>query len=170
MTYFNPDSEDAAVEQPTIALFAEFGWETLNCYHENFGPPSLLGRDTMAEVVLPNRIRAAIEAADKGSDLTKRMLAFSRLQALHNRDINTNDMVMAMHDMLQQAITGAVDLSIVPKGDVWHVKADKTMLETAILNLAINARDAMGQNGGKLIIETHNRTLDQPYSDANEEV
>ncbi len=61
MSYFNPDSEDAAVEQPTINLFAELGWETLNCYHENFGPLSLLGRDTMAEVVLPNRLRAAIE-------------------------------------------------------------------------------------------------------------
>jgi len=61
MTYFNPDSEDAAVEQPTIALFAELGWETLNCYHEPFGPLSLLGRETMAEVVLPTRLRAAIE-------------------------------------------------------------------------------------------------------------
>jgi hypothetical protein len=44
MSYVNPDSEDAAIEQPTIALFAELGWETLNCYHENFGPLSLLGR------------------------------------------------------------------------------------------------------------------------------
>src|SRR5260370_805098 len=61
MSYFNPDSEDAAIEQPTIALFAELGWETLNCYHENFGPLSLLGRETMAEVVLPNRLRAALE-------------------------------------------------------------------------------------------------------------
>lgn len=41
---YKPDSEDAAIEQPTIALFAELGWETLNCYHENFGPLSLLDR------------------------------------------------------------------------------------------------------------------------------
>ena len=61
MSFFNPDSEDAAVEQPTIALFAELGWETLNCYHENFGPLSLLGRETMAGVVLPTRLRASIE-------------------------------------------------------------------------------------------------------------
>src|SRR5580692_7535456 len=66
MSYFNPDSEDAAIEQPTIALFAELGWETLNCYHENFGPLSLLGRDTMADVVLPNRLRAAIEKLNPG--------------------------------------------------------------------------------------------------------
>jgi type I restriction enzyme R subunit len=62
----NPDSEDAAVEQPTIALFAELGWETLNCYHENFGPLSLLGRETMADVVLPHRLTAAIENLNPG--------------------------------------------------------------------------------------------------------
>src|SRR5260370_41872783 len=67
MTYFNPDSEDAAVEQPTIALFAELGWETLNCYHETFGPLSLLGRETMAEVILPYRLRAAIEKLNPGA-------------------------------------------------------------------------------------------------------
>src|SRR5262249_48640125 len=66
MTYFNPDSEDAAVEQPTINLFAELGWETLNCFKENFGPLSLLGRDTMAEVVLPNRLRPALERLNPG--------------------------------------------------------------------------------------------------------
>ncbi len=60
--YSNPDSEDAGVEQPTIALFGELGWETLNCYHENLGPLSLLGRETMADVVLPHRLHAAIEA------------------------------------------------------------------------------------------------------------
>lgn len=57
----NPDSENAAIEQPTIALFAELGWDTQNCYQENFGPLSLLGRETMADVVLPNRLRSAVE-------------------------------------------------------------------------------------------------------------
>ncbi len=66
MSYFNPDSEDAAIEQPTIALFAELGWETLNCYHETFGPLSLLGRATMAEVVLPNRLRPALAKLNFG--------------------------------------------------------------------------------------------------------
>lgn len=66
MSYFNPDSEDAAVEQPTINLFAELGWETLNCFKENFGPLSLLGRDTMADVVLPNRLRPALERLNPG--------------------------------------------------------------------------------------------------------
>ena len=66
MSHANPDSEDAAIEQPTIAVFAELGWETLNCYHENFGPLSLFGRETMADVVLPNRLRAAIEKLNPG--------------------------------------------------------------------------------------------------------
>src|SRR5258708_36206174 len=64
---YKPDSEDEAIEQPTIALFAELGWETLNCFQENFGPLSLLGRDTMADVVLPHRLRAAIEKLNPGT-------------------------------------------------------------------------------------------------------
>ena len=66
MSYFNPDSEDAAIEQPTIGLFAELGWETLNCYHETFCPLSLLGRETMAEVHLPNRLRPALAKLNLG--------------------------------------------------------------------------------------------------------
>jgi type I restriction enzyme, R subunit len=66
MIHSNPDSEDAAIEQPSIVLFAELGWETLNCYHENFGPLSLLGRETMADVVLVHRLRAAIEKLNPG--------------------------------------------------------------------------------------------------------
>ena len=91
MSYANPDSEDAAIEQPTIALFAELGWETLNCYHENFGPLSPLGRETMAEVVLPNRVKAAIEKLNPGlppdaveiavQDLTKDRSAMSPARA-----------------------------------------------------------------------------------------
>ena len=66
MSYLNLDSEDAAIEKPTKALFAELGWETLNCYQENFGPLSLLGRETMADVALPYRLHAAIEKLNPG--------------------------------------------------------------------------------------------------------
>ena len=61
MNYFNPDSEDAAIEQPAIALFAELGWETLNCYQERFGPLSRLGRETTSEVILQKALRSAVE-------------------------------------------------------------------------------------------------------------
>jgi type I restriction enzyme, R subunit len=66
MSYVSHDSEDSAIEKPTIALFAELGWETLNCYSENFGPLSVLGRETMAEVVLPNRLKPMIEKLNPG--------------------------------------------------------------------------------------------------------
>ena len=79
MSYPNPDSEDAAIEQPTIALFAELGWETLNCYHENFGPLSSLGRETTADVVLPHRLRAAIEQLNPGVSPNEIELAVQEL-------------------------------------------------------------------------------------------
>ena len=79
MSYLNPDSEDAAIEQPTIALFAELGWDTLNCYHENFGPLSLLARETMADVVLPNRLKAAVEKLNPDISLNAIEIAVQEL-------------------------------------------------------------------------------------------
>ncbi len=116
------------------------------------------------------RIRAALEAADKGSDLTKRMLAFSRQQTLQNKELSANDLLFKMQDMLKHALSATVELKIIPSADLWPVKADQTMLETAILNLAINARDAMKPKGGTLIIETANRHLDQAYCAEHEDV
>ena len=79
MSYFNPDSEDAAIEQPTINLFAELGWETLNCYHEPFGSLSLLGRETMSEVLLPNHLRAAAEKLNPGMSLVAIEIALDEI-------------------------------------------------------------------------------------------
>jgi signal transduction histidine kinase/CheY-like chemotaxis protein len=105
------------------------------------------------------RIRAARDAAEKGSDLTRRLLAFSRQQTLQNREIEVNDLIVNMKDMLSQALTAVVELDVVPGKNIWPIKADKTMLESCILNLCINARDAMSGRPAKLIIETANRTL-----------
>ena len=116
------------------------------------------------------RIRAALEAADKGSDLTRRMLAFSRQQTLQNKELEVNELVFKMEDMLKHAISATVDLKIIPGEGLWPIKADQTMLETAVLNLAINARDAMKPKGGTLIIETANHTLDQAYCIEHEDV
>jgi type I restriction enzyme R subunit len=66
MSYAKPDSENAAIEQPAIALFGRLRSETLNCYQENFGPLSPLGRDTKADVISPNRLRSAIERRNPG--------------------------------------------------------------------------------------------------------
>jgi signal transduction histidine kinase/CheY-like chemotaxis protein len=116
------------------------------------------------------RIRAAMEATEKGSELTKRMLAFSRQQTLQNKELTVNDLLLKNQDMLRQAVGGLVDLKVIPGQDIWSIKADQTMLETAVLNLCINARDAMKPKGGSLIIETHNTTIDQAYAEQHEEV
>jgi PAS domain S-box-containing protein len=105
------------------------------------------------------RIRAARDAAEKGSDLTRRLLAFSRQQTLQNREIEVNDLIVNMKDMLSQALTAVVELDVVTGENIWPIKADKTMLESCILNLCINARDAMSGRPAKLIIETANRTF-----------
>jgi PAS domain S-box-containing protein len=115
------------------------------------------------------RIRAAMDAADKGSDLTRRMLAFSRQQTLQAKDVAVNDLVFKIEDLLKQAIGGSVELKIMPSADLWQVRADLSQLETAILNLSINARDAMKPKGGTLIIETANATLDADYCKVNDE-
>ena len=106
------------------------------------------------------RIHAAAEAAEKGSELTKRLLAFSRQQNLQNKTLSVNGLVSRMSDMLGHAVGADVELQIHPGTELWPVKADATMLETAILNLCINARDAMKPKGGQLTIETVNRTFD----------
>ncbi len=116
------------------------------------------------------RIRAAIDAAEKGSDLTRRMLAFSRQQTLQNKQVDLNDQLFRMQDMLMQAVTAMVDVKFIPGADLWPIKADVTMMETAILNLCINARDAMKPKGGSLMIETANRYLDEEYCSKLEEV
>jgi hypothetical protein len=116
------------------------------------------------------RIKSAIDAAERGSELTKRLLAFSRQQTLLSTQIDLNQQVPRMRDMLRQAVGETVELKIMPPVDVWPVNADLTQLETAVLNLCINARDAMKPKGGSLTIEVGNVTLDHSYCLHNDEV
>jgi signal transduction histidine kinase len=116
------------------------------------------------------RIKAAIEAAEKGSELTKHLLSFSRQTTLQNRELTVNELLNKNGDMLRQAIGADMELKILPAPDLWKIKADSTMLETAILNLSINARDAMRPRGGTVVIETHNRVLDAAYCANHEDL
>ena len=115
------------------------------------------------------KISAAIDAATRGSELTKRLLAFSRQQALDDETINVNDLVSNMNDMITRAIGEEITLKMVPGEGLWPVSADPSQLENAILNLAINARDAMA-SGGNLTIETSNALLDDDYCSMHEDV
>ncbi|NNE23752.1 MAG: PAS domain S-box protein [Rhizobiales bacterium] len=118
------------------------------------------------------RAREAIDAATKGSELTKQLLAFARRQSLAPQELKVNHLIHEMEGILQRSVGEAVKLKVdLMKGDP-IIKADPTQLETSILNLAINARDAMKDSGGggRLTIETSRLHLDADYAKEHEEV
>ena len=94
-------------------------------------------------------------AADRGARLTAQLLAFSRRQRLEPTPVGLNDTVASMRDLLQSSIGGAVQIETTLQADLWPALIDATQIELVILNLAINARDAMAV-GGRLTIETAN--------------
>ena len=108
-------------------------------------------------------IAAAKDSTAKAASLIQRLLAFSRQQALSPEPLNPNQMVAEMSELLRRTLGESVRLETVLAGGLWHVHADKNLLENAIVNLAINARDAMPE-GGRLTIETANCHLDEAYA------
>ena len=111
---------------------------------------------------LAQRIASAMHGAERAATLTKRLLAFARQQPLNPTTIDVNRLLNGLSDFLRRALGEDVALEIVGAGGVWPVEADPAELEAAILNLAVNARDAM-PDGGKLTIETGNAYLDDAY-------
>ena len=111
----------------------------------------------------------ARHAADRAASLTSRLLAFSRKQALEPTPSDLNFLVREMSDLLHRTLGEQIDLesSLAPR--VWTVEVDQNHLESALLNLAVNARDAM-PSGGKLTIETQNTYLDETYVARDAEV
>ena len=103
--------------------------------------------------------REAREAAEMGARLTDRLLTFGRRQLLEAHQINLNEFVLEMTDILRRTIGADIDMSTTLAADLWPTDADPAQIENAVLNLAINARDAM-PGGGRLLIETRNVTLD----------
>jgi signal transduction histidine kinase len=110
------------------------------------------------------RFRAmALDGARRAATLTSRLLAFSRRQPLDPKAIDVNRLIVGLADLLQRTLGETVALETVSGGELWQAIADPSQLENAILNLALNARDAM-PNGGKLTIETSNAYLDEEYA------
>ncbi len=111
-------------------------------------------------------IDAATEASRRAALLTERLLAFSRQQSLQPEAIDVNKLVAGMSDLLRHSLGADVQLETVLAGGLWRTHADPNQLENIILNLAVNARDAM-PDGGHLTIETQNAHLDERYAAAN---
>ena len=108
-------------------------------------------------------VSAAREGANRAVVLTQRLLAFSRRQPLSPQALNANQMVSEMSEILRGTLGEVINLETVLAGGLWKVHADANQLENAVINLAVNARDAMPE-GGRLTIETANCHLDDAYA------
>jgi CheY-like chemotaxis protein len=109
------------------------------------------------------------EAAARGADLTQRLLAFARKQPLQPREVDVNALVIEATNLLRPTLGEHVEVRIVLAGDTARALIDPSQLTNAILNLALNARDAMAE-GGQLVIETSNVGLDDSYASINRDV
>ena len=114
--------------------------------------------EARAERALDN----ALTGAQRAAQLTQRLLAFSRRQPLNPRAVDANKLILSMSDLLTRSLGETVRLETIGGAGVWNIEVDVSEMETTILNLALNARDAMPE-GGKLTIETSNAYLDEQY-------
>jgi signal transduction histidine kinase/CheY-like chemotaxis protein len=118
--------------------------------------------DSAAKARIARSREMAIQGVQRGATLTSRLLAFSRQQPLTPTGLDANKLVSGIGDLLRRTLGEHVSLELVLAGGLWPTFIDANQLENALLNLAVNARDAMPE-GGKLTIETGNASLDEGY-------
>jgi PAS domain S-box-containing protein len=109
------------------------------------------------------------DAAERGASLTKHLLAFARKQPLQPREVDVNALVVETVKLLHPTLGEQIQINQLLANDAWTALVDPSQLTAAILNLSLNARDAM-PSGGKLVIETNNVYLDEGYADMNNDV
>ncbi len=114
---------------------------------------------------LDGLIDLGVTSANRAAGLTHRLLAFSRRQSLDSKPVEINQLVTSMGELLQRSINESIALDMRLAAELWTAEADPNQLESALLNLVINARDAM-PGGGKLVVETSNRHLDSVFTAA----
>ena len=112
---------------------------------------------------------AAARGGQRAATLTQRLLAFARKQPLRPEPLDVNRLASGMSELLRTTVGDNIEIEMLLAANLWRVSADHNQLESAILNLAVNARDAM-PDGGKITIETANRYLDGEYSAQNDEL
>ena len=128
-----------------------------------------IARSNPTDVRIRRALKMSRHAADRAAGLTSHLLAFSRKQALEPTPSNLNTMVRDMADLLHRTLGEQIEVESVLSPRLWAVEIDQNQFESAILNLAVNARDAM-PSGGKLTIETQNTFLDESYTATDAEV
>lgn len=106
-------------------------------------------------------ISAAQGAAQRAAALTQRLLAFSRRQTLDPKPLDANRLIAGMEDLIRRSVGPHVEVDVRGSDDLWATRIDPSQLENALLNLCINSRDAMLPDGGRLTVETANRSLDK---------
>ncbi|MCU1785854.1 ATP-binding protein [Pseudomonas sp. 13B_2.1_Bac1] len=114
---------------------------------------------------LDSLIDLGVTSANRAAGLTHRLLAFSRRQSLDSKPVQINELVTSMGELLQRSINESIALDMRLEDRLWTAEADPNQLESALLNLVLNARDAM-PDGGRLIVETSNRHLDSVFTAA----
>lgn len=127
------------------------------------GNLQLLARDISGNARAERRVQNALAGVSRGSKLASQLLAFGRRQPLEPKVVNIGRFIKAMDDMLRRAIGEEIEIETVISGGLWNTLVDPVQVENVILNLAINARDAM-EGRGKLTIEAGNALLDDIYS------
>ena len=114
---------------------------------------------------LDSLIDLGVTSANRAAGLTHRLLAFSRRQSLDSKPVEINHLVTSMGELLQRSLNESIILDVRLNEALWIAEADPNQLESALLNLALNARDAM-PDGGRLVVETSNRHLDNVFTAA----
>jgi PAS domain S-box-containing protein len=173
--------QQAALEEARLALAQSQKMEALgqlsggiahdfnNLLHVIKNASAILERRLSgSEPQLKDVIDMIERSADRAANLTQRLLAFSRRQPLQPQRVDPPKLVRDMEPLLKSALGAAIELQFTGYKGVWPVSVDQSQLETAILNLAVNARDAMPK-GGKLVVETTNAYLDEEYARTHED-
>ena len=133
------------------------------------GNLQLLQKDIVGNDRAERRLANALSAVARGSKLTNQLLSFGRRQPLEPKVVNIGRLVSGMDELLRRSLGEAIEIETMTAGGLWNTLIDPGNLENAIVNLAINARDAM-QGTGKLTIEVGNAYLDEVYVQSHPEV